>query len=109
MIFGPYDQHRETVTASRTVKVRDLDVRIDTVKYERFIGHPANPTILGSSRSYAVHVTRGGEYVPIYWAWIPGTKPSEGWSEMSHGALSRVESDYQLLEELRALPPEAIG
>ena len=97
--FGPYDQFRKVLVSSRMERVRDLDVRIDTVRYERFLGRPGCETILSSNDFYTVHITRNGKYPRILW---------NGEAATSCGPLSHARSAYELLAELRALPPEAI-
>lgn len=105
--FGPYDQFREILVSSRTERVRDLDVRIDTIRHERFLGRPGCETILSSNESHTAHVTRGGKYVSIYWSWTPGTDPAVTWSCMSNGPTCCYSAGTFMLE-LCALPPEAI-
>jgi hypothetical protein len=100
--------HREVIVSSRNERVSDLDVRIDTVRYETFLGRPGCETVLTSNESYDAHVTRDGKYVTIYWSYETGTDPVKTWTCMSNAPLAHIRSADEFLEELRVLPPEAI-
>lgn len=91
---------RVVPVSSRTERVRDLDVKIDTVRYQEFIGQKPYETILVSNKYHTIHITRNGEYPRIQW---------NGEACTSRGPLSHCYDPCGLIRELRALPPEAIS
>ena len=108
ILDGPYDRVRDS-KSSRVERVGDLEVRIDSIRREWFIGDDSYVTVLKAVDLYTAHITRDGKYVPIYWTWIEPGPPSKTWTSMSHGAVSNSGSGWDLVRDLRALPPEAIG